>query len=222
MAEGLPWCGLRLAGEEVQLWGERALHWPGGETVFVADPHFGKTAAFRRLGLAAPEDTVADLDRLSRLLEATHARKLVVLGDLIHAREGRSSRLDETVEQWRRQWGEVDAILVRGNHDRSSGDPGAVWGFECVDGPWPVGPFVASHEPCVSELGTVLCGHLHPAYRLRGLRGPSLRSPCFWIRPGCVVLPAFGSFTGGESIQPAPGDRVILAGGERAIEIPVR
>ena len=42
-----------MAGESVELWPQRALFWPAGGTLFIADPHFGKAAAFRNFGIAA-------------------------------------------------------------------------------------------------------------------------------------------------------------------------
>ena len=36
-----------VAGEQLLLLGERAVYWERTRTLFVADPHFGKAAAFR-------------------------------------------------------------------------------------------------------------------------------------------------------------------------------
>ena len=76
----------RIAGENVLLYADRALHWPAGRTLFVADVHLGKTAAFRAGGVALPGGaTAANLARLSALVDATRCEALVVLGDLFHA-----------------------------------------------------------------------------------------------------------------------------------------
>ncbi len=57
-----------LAGEAVLLLAERAIHWPGGHTLFVADVHLGKAAAFRAGGVAIPRGATAhDLARLAAL-----------------------------------------------------------------------------------------------------------------------------------------------------------
>ena len=78
-----------LAGESVELLAERAIHWPGGHTLFVADVHLGKAAAFRAGGVAIPRGATAhDLARLDGLIERTRARRLVVLGDFLHAAAG--------------------------------------------------------------------------------------------------------------------------------------
>ena len=91
-----------LAGERVELLADRALYWPAGETLFVADVHLGKAAAFRAGGIALPRGgTQADLARLAALLARTHARRLVVLGDFLHAAAGRVAALDAAFRAWR-------------------------------------------------------------------------------------------------------------------------
>ena len=82
-----------LCGEQVELLAARALHWPRERTVFVADVHLGKAAAFRAGGVPLPRgSTAADLARLARVLQQTGARRLVVLGDFLHARGGPRER----------------------------------------------------------------------------------------------------------------------------------
>ena len=47
-AAGLP---VTLAGEAVVLLPQRAIAWPSAQTLIIADPHWGKAAAFRAHGL---------------------------------------------------------------------------------------------------------------------------------------------------------------------------
>ena len=98
--------------------------------------------------------------------------------------------------------------LVRGNHDKRAGDPGPEIGIPSVDAPRAEPPFVFTHKPAVSDEGYVICGHVHPAARLTGPGRETVRLPCFWARPGTMVLPAFGEFTGVAEIDAEPGDRV--------------
>jgi len=97
---------------------------------------------------------------------------------------------------------------VRGNHDKRAGDPGPDIDLRCVDAPFNEPPFVFAHRPSVSNEGYVLAGHVHPAARLTGAGRDSVRLPCFWVRPGVMVLPAFGEFTGTAEIAAEPDDRV--------------
>jgi metallophosphoesterase superfamily enzyme len=57
-----------------------------------------------------------------------------------------------------------------------------------------------------------LSGHIHPVVRLRGLMKRAMRVPVFWQRATSLVLPAFGLFTGGFAVRPAPGDCLYAAG----------
>src|SRR5689334_15853896 len=118
--------GVRLAieGEEVVLMPEHALWMPQRKTLLVADAHFGKAATFRAGGIFVPRGTTATtLARLERARARTNATRVVFLGDLLHAREGRSPETLRLVADWRASRADVEVVLVRGNHDRAAGDP---------------------------------------------------------------------------------------------------
>jgi DNA ligase-associated metallophosphoesterase len=207
---------VELAGERVRLLPERALFWERASTLLVADAHWGKAAAFRAAGVAVPGGTTsAGLDRLDRALARTGARRLVFLGDLFHAREGKAPRTLEVLRSWRRSHPGLRVTLVRGNHDRHAGDPPPELGIECCDPPCAAAPFVLLHHPAEHPAGYALAGHVHPSVTLRGRGRQSQRLPCFHFGPRVGVLPAFGDFTGTAGVAPAPGDRVfVIAGGE--------
>ena len=191
-----------LAGEIVRLLAARAVFWPAAETLFISDPHFGKSATFRRFGMAAPDETAGDLEKLGALLKTTGAKRLVVLGDFFHARLGRSDSILNHLRHWRRQWDRLKIVLVRGNHDKGAGDPPGDWNIECVSDGWRCGPFVCCHEPCDHAAGYVLAGHIHPGFALSENNGGRLRMACFVIGSRRAILPAFGAFTG-LAIQPS-------------------
>ena len=48
----------------------------------------------------------------------------------------------------------------------------------------------------------------------------SLRLPCFLFRDNTLVLPAFGSFTGGAILDSNPDDRIFVALREQVVELP--
>jgi DNA ligase-associated metallophosphoesterase len=211
---------IELAGEQVVLLPERALFWPRGEMLIAADLHWGKAATFRAAGLPIPEGgTTEDLARLDRALGRTGARRLALLGDLLHARAGRSETLIEQIGSWRARWPSLDILLIRGNHDRGAGDPPSEWGFESVDEPLAAGSFVLRHHPRESPGSYVLAGHLHPAVRLRGAGRQQMRLACFWLGPRVGVLPAFGGFTGSAVVSPGAGDRVFALTGDQVLPV---
>lgn len=204
-----------VAGERLTLLPERGVYWPRKETLVIADPHFGKAASFRASGVPVPEQTTLDnLARLDAALARTRAQRLVVLGDFLHARRGRSPELLATLARWREQNAQLPILLVRGNHDDRAGDPPTEWGIECRDEPSPEPPFVWRHEPAASEQGYTLAGHVHPAVSLSGPGGFNVTLPCFYFGQLYGLLPAFGDFTGTVAVRPRAGDAVyVLADG---------
>ena len=212
---------LRAASDpaaELWLLPQRAAWWPQHATLFVADVHLGKGAALRAAGVAVPAgSSAADLQRLGALLHGLRAQRLVVLGDWLHARAGRSAALLAALHAWRQAHAGVRMVLVRGNHDERAGDPPRALGIDVVDEPWPLGPWRACHAPPEAhgpQAAPALCGHLHPVALLRGPGRERLRLPCFVLQPGALVLPAFGAFTGGWAVPAGAGlARAVLADG---------
>ncbi|MBA3317848.1 MAG: ligase-associated DNA damage response endonuclease PdeM [Gemmatimonadales bacterium] len=208
---------LSVAGEDLRLLPERALFWQRAGTLVVADVHWGKAATFRAAGIPIPGGaTDEDLARLDSALCRTGARRLVVLGDLFHARAGRvATRTLAALRKWRDRCRRLEIQLVRGNHDRHAGDPPEDLRVNCVNSPAFLPPFVLRHEPRESAEGYTLAGHVHPGLVVSGPALQRERLPCFLVRPTLTILPAFGSFTGLASVTCSPGDRAfVVADGE--------
>jgi DNA ligase-associated metallophosphoesterase len=211
---------IRLCGERMRLLPERAILWEERATLIVADVHVGKAASFREFAIPTPGGTTeSDLARLTRAVERTEAHRLMILGDLLHARAGRTSKISKQVHAWRKTHAGLEILHVRGNHDRGAGDPPAEWRIRSLEEPLPEGPFLFRHEPPVAPEGYSLAGHVHPAVRLRGEGGQKERLPCFLLGRRVGLLPAFGSFTGSATVIPAEGDRVYVVADEEIIEV---
>ncbi len=209
-------------GASLTLFAERALWWRERRTLVIADPHWGKAAAFRAAGIPVPEGgTAADLARLSTLLARSAAQRLVILGDCIHARAGRDPAILALIAGWRARHAGLAIALISGNHDRHAGDPPDDWRFTVHRQPIVDGPFAFAHEPLAHPGGYCLAGHVHPAVRLRDRGGATLRTACFHFARDIALLPAFGSFTGNADIRPTVGDRIFAIGPGAVIEIAV-
>ena len=77
---------IELAGATLWLLAEKAIYWPAQQALLVADIHFGKAAAYRRLGQPVPHGTTdANLRQLDGLLARYCCRQLIFLGDFLHA-----------------------------------------------------------------------------------------------------------------------------------------
>ncbi len=212
---------LDLAGETLALLPQRALWWPRCQTVFVADVHIGKAAAFRKLGVPVPIGTTDDtLERLQALLHLTAAGHLVVLGDLFHSEHVQQSDSLASFGVWRGHNAHVKMTLVRGNHDARSGDPPAEMDIACVEAPVDFGGLWGLHEPDEHFTLPSLAGHLHPAIRLSGRGRDSVRLPCFVRRGDQVILPAFGAFTGMHTLKDLSGLQVFPVSGQAVFKMP--
>lgn len=205
--------------ERVILRPERAVWWPARALLLIADLHLGKPQAFAAAGVPVPHITAAhDLDRLARLIDDVRAQRLIILGDIVHARAGLTTEVESLLCDWIAQRRALDLRAVLGNHDKHSAARLRDMGLPVEQAPIVEPPFVLRHEPTADDRGYVLAGHLHPA-ALLGAGPGALRAPCFWFGPSCGVLPAFGSFTGSKKINPAPGDRVFAVGPDRVLEV---
>jgi DNA ligase-associated metallophosphoesterase len=209
-----------VSGERLVLLSERAAWWPAARTLFVADFHLGKAAAFRSAGIPMPAGTTAEnLARLERALSGRPVASLVILGDFLHSAGARAERTLARFAEWRASRPELAVTLVRGNHDDRAGDPPAHWNMRCIDPGERMGPFAIVHEPAPVAGAYALAGHIHPAVRLSEPGGQSLRLPCFWFGPRVGVLPSFGAFTGSALVRPRQGDQVFVIAEDEVVRV---
>ena len=205
---------VHVAGERLLLLPEKAVFWPAQGMLIIADIHFGKAASFRALGIPVPRGTTTEnLAGLDALIEQHGARHVVFLGDFLHARAAHASGTQLAMLTWRNTRRDLRLTLVRGNHDKHAGDPAAALGIELVDEPHEVGPFSFCHHPDIDTDGYALAGHVHPAWVL-ATRFDSLRLPCFVVGTHRMILPSFGSFTGGHTVKREAGDAIFVTSGE--------
>ncbi len=207
---------IEIQGETLRLDHRRALVWPRHEAVLVADTHFGKSAVFRREGIALPEGSdAADLEILSALLADHGARRLYILGDFVHGALPRGHAFYNRFNRWTGLQ-DADIHVVLGNHDAyldCSALEGVHWHRELR-----LAPFHLVHDPDQHGGGFFLAGHIHPVTRI-STRGDSLRMPVFWQRQAGMVLPSFGDLTGGYAIGPARGERLFGVGPDAVIPL---
>ncbi len=156
----------------------------------------------------------SDLARLSQLVSLHAVERILVLGDLIHTRQGLTLDLQETVALWRLNL-PIPILLILGNHDRPL--PRS-WQIEEVGPEWQEDLFLLSHSPVRRKGYFTWSGHLHPCVRV-GSRVDRMRLPCFWLQEDGGILPSFGSFTGGALIQPGSRDRIIAIAEDRLIAL---
>ena len=151
--------------EKLDLLPEKAIYWDKEKTLFVADPHFGKAATFRKFGIPVPELTTEDdCKKLEKLVVDTGARTLFFLGDFLHSKHGKTNPLRTILVSWRESLPDLEIHLVRGNHDLNAGDPWSELNFSCHPEPFSMTSWDCRHTPIRNSKKPYLAGHLHPGF----------------------------------------------------------
>lgn len=220
MQSSLRMATVQAGGQTLMLLPEKAVFLPESDTLLVADAHFGKAVSFRKLGVPVPKGTTTEtLAVLSSLVLRLDIRRIVFLGDFLHSANARAPATMGAIARWRDQHAVLDVVLVRGNHDERAGDPPWQLGIEPVDEPLMQGGLALCHHPRPVAGAYALAGHLHPCVSIGGRAHDWLRLPCFWLTREFGVLPAFGAFTGMQTIRWGDGERVFAATPERVFEL---
>ncbi|CAO3413247.1 ligase-associated DNA damage response endonuclease PdeM [Azospirillum endophyticum] len=181
-----------------------ALLWPAENLLAVADLHLEKGSAFAARGrMLPPYDTRATLDRLAELIARYRPARVLCLGDSFHDRRA-AERMDaDDVGRLRALTTAADWVWITGNHDP---EPPQGFGGRVV-AELSVGPLTFRHEAQPGAIGE-LSGHLHPAAAV-ALAGRRVRERCFAHDGAKLILPAFGSFTGGLNVLDAAFDGLL-------------
>ena len=182
-----------FAGETFHATPDGALYWPARQALLVADLHLEKASWFARLGqFLPPYDSHATLEALTREVERTGATTLYCLGDSFHDRFGCDRLPASARELLTRLTSALDWVWIAGNHDPGFAD-------HCggrIEDEVEVGGIILRHEADPHEPRPEMSGHFHPKLRLH-LRGRQVSRRCFVISGRKIILPAFGSLTGG-------------------------
>ena len=182
-----------FAGHDFLASADGALHWPAEHALLVADLHLEKASWFARLGqFLPPYDSVATLTALAELVRATGVKTLYCLGDSFHDRFG-CDRLPEGARALLLEMTDkLDWVWILGNHDPGFADHcgGRLVEELCVKG------IVLRHEADPADPRPEMSGHYHPKLRVN-VRGRRVSRRCFVASKTKMILPAFGSLTGG-------------------------
>lgn len=186
-----------LAGARLAALPSGALFWAGESCLVVSDLHLGRSERYaRRAGaLLPPYEVEETLARLDADIAACAPRMVICLGDSFDDTE--AALPDDRARLWLarlmagRRW-----VWIAGNHDPV---PLAVAGEHRAE--LALGPLAFRHVARAEAAGEV-SGHYHPKVRLAGRA-----IPCFLVDRTRTILPAYGTYTGGLSVE----DRALSA-----------
>lgn len=199
-------CEFMFRGERLQASANGALYWPRKQLLAVADLHLGKSARMARTGrsLLPPYELIDTLGRLEVEADSVQPKVLVCLGDSfddnIAAAElgDRAERKLESILHGRR------CVWISGNHDPRARRVDGLHASE-----YKVPPLVFRHVAS-SEGGGEVTGHFHPKIAIKTKAG-SFTRPCFLVDGLRVILPAYGTYTGGLHCDEPPLSDLLAA-----------
>lgn len=184
---------ISFAGEELWLDAVGVLYWPAQNLLLVSDLHLEKGSFLAQFGSAIPHyDSRDTLERLRDALIHYQPDHVICLGDSFHDAsalrrlgEQDAKLLHEMVASCR-EW-----VWILGNHDHA------------MDKAFPVttlynetiAEIFLTHEPD-AHAPVQIIGHYHPKVRLK-LGSQRVKGKCFLVNETMLVMPAFGSYTGG-------------------------
>ena len=213
-----------FCGHDLVALPQGALFWPSRRALLVADLHLEKGSWFASGGqMLPPYDTLATLADLTALAAATDPLEIWCLGDSFHDVGGCDRLPPQACEMLavltaRHRW-----TWITGNHDPVVPD---VVGGQAVaevelDG------IMLRHEARPSDPRPEMSGHFHPKLRIHR-RGRLVSRRCFVASDTKLILPAFGSLTGGlEAGHPeilravGPGAEALIPLSDRLLRFPV-
>ena len=213
-------------GQELRLVQGRALFWPREAALLVADLHLEKSSFFASHGqMLPPYDSRDTLERLALAVRETGARRVFCLGDTFHDDAG-SARLEpHAAGMLAALTRALDWVWIAGNHDGPEGCELTGTVLEEVE----VGGLILRHRALAGERRPELSGHFHPRLTLSA-RGRRIARPCAVRSDHRLVLPAFGTLTGGmdaaspeilAAMQPASRVDALAASRGRLVEYPL-
>ena len=213
-----------FAGETFQATAEGALFWPAQNALLVADLHLEKASWFARFGqFLPPYDSHATLTALSLSIEQTGAARLYCLGDSFHDRFGCERLTASARELLTALTSKLDWTWIVGNHDPGFADH---CGGRLADEA-ELGGIILRHEAMRGEPRPEMSGHYHPKFRVH-LRGRLVSRRCFVASSTKLILPAFGSLTGGlDAHHPeiigsvGPGAAALVPVSDRLLRFPL-
>jgi len=213
-----------FAGHDFLATPEGALYWPAQSALLVADLHLEKASWFARLGqMLPPYDSIATLSALERDIDRSGATRLYCLGDSFHDRFG-CDRLPADARALLTSMTElVDWVWITGNHDAGFIDHcgGRIAEEVELDG------VVLRHEAIQGDPTPEMSGHFHPKLRL-AMKGRSVSRRCFVASATKLILPAYGTLTGGlDAHHPeilkkvGPGASALVPVTDRLLRFPI-
>ncbi|STX52075.1 metallophosphoesterase, DNA ligase-associated [Legionella busanensis] len=171
------------------------IYWPAQQLIIVADLHLEKGSYYAKRGNPLPlYDTWDTLKRLEHVIDYFKPKILLSLGDNLHdpnafLRINNSAQkllkhISTRLDKW---------IWLMGNHDKKVILSFATNIYFCTY--WKLESITFTHD-FLPNTPYQIVGHYHPKLKIKKITGK-----CFLVNQNKIVMPSFGSYTGGLDIK---------------------
>lgn len=184
------------------------LIWQAEKMAVAADLHLEKASHFAARGqMLPPHDSLETLTKLKASLEKSGCERLLLLGDSFHDSDGLTRMPEKARQLLQHITTQYETIWILGNHDPVIKLDGitAYHDYKCRN-------IVFRHEADtqheIPHGSAEISGHYHPKCSIKH-RGNKISRPCFVASRNRLILPAYGTLTGGLDIHRAPLKEVL-------------
>jgi len=186
---------VNFSDQEFELHSCGGIFWPSQKIYIISDLHFEKGSSYSPFGsFLPPYDTSETLEKLAYSCEKIRPETILFLGDVYHDKMSESRMNKQDWDAWNKILTDYQIIWVEGNHDPNSApeniDNHIEYKREKI------------HFRHVAENDTFaeISGHYHPVVEINH-KQQKIRRPCFIVSENKIILPSYGTFTGGLNVE---------------------
>ncbi len=182
---------IKFANKSFLLLPDGSICWPTKKALILGDLHLEKSSFLASLGnFLPPYDSFETLYKLNNTLSSLEINTVILLGDIFHDKDGIkriSNKLHHYLESLCKKY---KVIWIVGNHDGFLKPKNA---NICLR--YRIDDINFVHK---AEKNTIneFSGHYHPKATIK-LFKKKISRPCFLVGKSKIILPAYGTFTGG-------------------------
>ncbi len=194
---------ITFANQQFWLDASGILIWPAQKIAVAADLHLEKASYFAARGqMLPPYDSIDTLQKLFASIQQHDVETLILLGDSFHDGNGYHRLEIQSKTVFENLCRSYKIIWVIGNHDDDFIPPDTQGVNEITRQGITFRHQALAHSQAENfyHREPEISGHFHPKAELH-LQGVRVSRPCFIADNQRMILPAFGTFTGGLNIN---------------------
>ena len=190
-------------GNKLSLDVSGVLFWPLKKIAIVSDLHLEKSSYLAKRGnFLPPYESFETLKKLRNVLKKKNIKQLILLGDVFHDNYGYERLENSARDLFNKIIIQYNARFILGNHDKNINIPNLKTLKKLK-----INNINLTHQ-LTQNLSIEITGHYHPKVVLL-IQGNKISKSCFIVSGKKIILPAFGKFTGGLSVESNTFDKIL-------------